>query len=84
MSHGRQKLTARQREVYDYILESLRTRYVAPTLREICGRFGISSTNGARDHLRALQRKGWITMGNGEARSIQVLGACPLCGGGAS
>ena len=54
------ELTSRQREVLDFILESIRDRGYPPTILEICEAFGISSTNGANDHLLALERKGYI------------------------
>jgi SOS-response transcriptional repressor LexA len=53
-----QRLTERQAEILVYIKANTRT--TAPTLREIGKRFGISSTNGVADHLRALVRKGYI------------------------
>jgi repressor LexA len=37
----------------------------APTYRELCAEFGWSSTGTVRDHLRALQRKGYIELSGG-------------------
>jgi SOS-response transcriptional repressor LexA len=59
------------------VLENIR-EYIAehgypPTLREIGARMGIRSTNGVTDHLRALERKGFVRTGENTARGIQIL-----------
>lgn len=66
-----QPLTARQREVYEYIAGFAARGEPMPTLREIGLRFDISSPNGAAAHLRSLQRKGWLvpTVENGRVRA---------------
>ena len=53
-------LTDRQREILDFITRSIRERGYPPTLREIGLHFGIRSTNGVNDHLRALEKKGHL------------------------
>ena len=55
------KLTARQKAVLEYIGDSINARGYPPTLREIGNHLGIRSTNGVNDHLRALERKGYLT-----------------------
>ena len=57
MSHG---LTARQREILDYIALFIKENQYAPTLREIGAAMNIASTNGVNDHLEALRRKGYL------------------------
>ena len=54
-------LTARQRQVLDLIVSSIRARGFPPTLREIGVVLKIRSTNGVSDHLNALARKGYLT-----------------------
>src|SRR5215472_11285564 len=56
-----QGLTQRQQMVLDFIRQSITDRGYPPTLREIGARMGIRSTNGVNDHLRALERKGYLT-----------------------
>jgi repressor LexA len=69
-------LTQRQREVLSFIVGRLRQSGTAPTLREICQRLGINSTNGAADHLVGLERKGCLVYRkDGKARDIAVLDA---------
>lgn len=55
--------TNRQREIIQFVVQYLFENLYQPSIREIGDRFSISSTNGIVDHLRALQRKGFITEG---------------------
>ena len=66
-------LTDRQEAVLAIVRKSLVERGIAPTIREICVSLGTVSTNGVNDHLRALERKGYIERGNRLSRSIRLL-----------
>jgi repressor LexA len=44
-----------------------------PTYRELQGDLGFSSTASVRDHLRALERKGFVQFGDGRSRSIRLV-----------
>lgn len=65
------KLTDRQRMVLEYICESISDRGYPPTLREIGLKLGIRSTNGVNDHLRALERKGYLTREDMKSRTLR-------------
>ena len=66
-------LTVRQAEVLRFVSGYRDVRGYAPTLREIGRQFGIGSTNGVGDHLRALERKGYIRRDPTVSRGIVVL-----------
>ena len=66
-----QKLTERQKAVLEFIIESIEDRGYPPTLREIGNHLGISSTNGVNDHLRALERKGYLTREDMKSRTLR-------------
>src|SRR5580700_2282356 len=66
-----QGLTQRQQMVLDYIRQSISDRGYPPTLREIGSRMGIRSTNGVNDHLRALERKGYLTREDMKSRALR-------------
>jgi repressor LexA len=66
-----QGLTARQQMVLDFIRQSISDRGYPPTLREIGARMGIRSTNGVNDHLRALERKGYLTREDRKSRALR-------------
>ena len=53
-------LTARQQEILEFIASTVDQQGVAPTFREIGDALGIRSTNGVADHVKALERKGYI------------------------
>ncbi len=59
--------------VLDYIVEHIASHGFPPTLREIGKRMCIRSTNGVNDHLRALERKGYIQREDTHSRAIRVL-----------
>ena len=68
-----QKLTDRQRAVLDFISASIMERGYPPTLREIGNHLGIKSTNGVNDHLRALERKGYLTREDMKSRTLRLV-----------
>lgn len=67
------KLTARQQKVYDYVVDTIQKHGFPPTLREIGEHMGIKSTNGVSDHLKALERKGYLKKNNLRARALTPL-----------
>jgi repressor LexA len=68
-------LTDRQREILDFITQSIEERGYPPTLREIGVHFGIRSTNGVNDHLRALEKKGHLHREDLKSRALRPVGA---------
>src|SRR3989449_5923317 len=66
-------LTQRQQMVLDFIRQSITDRGYPPTLREIGEYMGIRSTNGVNDHLRALERKGYLRREDMKSRALRVV-----------
>lgn len=64
-------LTARQQEILDFISASIVERGYPPTIREIGKHMGIRSTNGVNDHLKALERKGFLTRDDLKSRAMR-------------
>ena len=78
MPAERPPLSPRQRDVLAFIVERIGTLGYPPTIREICAHFGINSTNGVADHLKALTRKGYLTHQESKSRTLRpVLHAVP-------
>ena len=72
-------LTARQKEIYDFLLKSIRERGFAPSIHEIGRQFKIASTNGVSDHLKALEKKGYIRrVGKRAIKIVNALGKSVL------
>ena len=68
-----EKLTARQRQVLEFIREEVVDTGMPPTVAEITAAMGVSSTNGIRGHLQALERKGAIELVPNASRGIRLL-----------
>jgi repressor LexA len=64
-------LTDRQREILYFISSSITERGYPPTLREIGEHFGIKSTNGVNDHLKALEKKGHLRREDLKSRAMR-------------
>jgi repressor LexA len=80
-------LTQRQRDILDFIATSIDRRGYPPTLREIGEHFGIRSTNGVSDHLKALEKKGFLAREDLKSRAMRPVasgrpGTIPDLGGG--
>lgn len=65
------KISNRQQEILDFITDSMDEQGYPPTLREICAKFEIASTNGARYHLRRLHELGYIHLEDNKSRGMR-------------
>jgi len=70
-------LTQRQRDILDFISTSIDQRGYPPTLREIGEHFGIRSTNGVSDHLKALEKKGFLAREDLKSRAMRPMASAP-------
>lgn len=66
-------LTAKQREIYEFIRTHIERCGYPPTVRDIGVAFEIDSPNGVMCHLNALVKKGAITRKDKSARAIQLV-----------
>ena len=71
-SLNRMALTGRQKFVLQTIHEQISSGELVPTLRELGTILGIHSTNGVNDHLRYLEKKGFIRRDRMKSRSIRL------------
>ncbi|MEQ6917313.1 transcriptional repressor LexA [Halomonas aquatica] len=65
-------LTARQQNVFDFIVKTMNELGYPPTRAEISRALGFKSANAAEEHLRALERKGAIKVIRGTSRGIRL------------
>ncbi len=75
-----EQLTERQGQILGFITNSIDERGYPPTLREIGRHFGIRSTNGVNDHLKALEKKGFLSREDLKSRAMRPVSR-PLGGG---
>jgi repressor LexA len=66
------QLTARQRQILDWIRAYLEAAGMPPTRAEIASGLGFSTPSSAEDHLQALARKGAIEMLPGASRGLRL------------
>ncbi len=65
-------LTEKQELVLQFIVDSVREKGFPPTIREIGDQFGITA-KGAYDHLKAVEKKGYIRTSKNQSRAIELL-----------
>ncbi len=74
-------LTDRQLEVLRFIARQIEEAGYPPTIREIGEALDIRSTNGVNDHLKALERKGYLSRDPVKSRAlIPTSAARRFCG----
>ncbi|HYM51508.1 MAG TPA: transcriptional repressor LexA [Candidatus Limnocylindrales bacterium] len=66
-------LTARQREILEYLRFRQKVRSYPPTVREIGEAVGLSSSSTVQNHLNTLERKGYIRRDPTKSRTIEVV-----------
>lgn len=69
-----QNLPPRQQEVFDLLLAFTKKNGYPPTNRELANLIGVRSANAIAEHIRALERKGFVSVARGVARGITVVG----------
>lgn len=65
-------LTDKQQKIYEYIRSRIHDSGIPPTVREIGDNFNIT-VKGAYDHLKAIEKKGFIRCEQNKSRSIELL-----------
>jgi repressor LexA len=67
------QLTTKQEKVFDFIKGSIKNSGFPPTVREIGDKFNIT-VKGAYDHVKAIEKKGYIRTEQNKSRAIVILG----------
>lgn len=70
---ARPKLTERQTLVLGFVKSHAAKTGTPPTRAEIAEHFDFKSPNAAQDHLRALEKKGYLKIEAGGHRSLRVV-----------
>ena len=65
-------LTNRQGQVLDFIKAFQNKHGYPPTVREVAANFGFKSPRAAHDHIKALERKGFLISAQGKPRALGV------------
>jgi len=67
-----EELTARQARVLRFVEEHIARHGFAPSVREVAAAMRIGTPKGAADHLKALERKGYLERSRGRSRALRV------------
>jgi len=70
----KEKLTDRQKIIFEYVKNSIDENGYPPTFREIGREFDIASTFGVKRHIDALIKKGYLKTESNTSRTISVVG----------
>lgn len=71
------ELTARQQQILDFIRQEVKMKNYPPSVREIGGAVGLSSSSTVHSHLANLENKGYIRRDPTKPRAIELLTGAP-------
>ena len=67
------KITSKQKEILEYIKETILKKGYPPTVREICEAVRLKSTSSVHSHLETLERNGYIRRDPTKPRAMEIL-----------
>lgn len=71
MSYG--KITAKQKEILDYLKQQIINKGYPPAVREICQAVNLKSTSSVHSHLETLEKNGYIKRDPSKPRAIEII-----------
>ena len=71
MAYG--KITAKQKEILDFIKSELMNRGYPPSVRDICQAVNLKSTSSVHSHLETLEKNGYIRRDPTKPRAIEIM-----------
>ena len=71
MSQG--KISAKQKEILEFIKDQILTRGFPPSVRDICEAVRLKSTSSVHAHLETLEKNGYIRRDPTKPRAIEIL-----------
>ena len=70
---AKQRITAKQQEILDYIKSEILNRGFPPSVRQICDAVNLKSTSSVHAHLETLEKNGYIRRDAAHSRAIEVV-----------
>jgi len=67
------KISAKQKEILDYIKSQIMSKGYPPSVRDICEAVHLKSTSSVHSHLATLERNGYIRRDPTKPRAIEIL-----------
>jgi repressor LexA len=70
--NGSRRLSAKQKEILEYIKDEILKKGYPPTVREICEKVNLRSTSSVHAHLSTMERNGFIRRDPTKPRAIEI------------
>jgi len=70
MSKG--KISEKQKEILEFMKETILEKGYPPTVREICEKVNLKSTSSVHSHLETLEKNGYIRRDPTKPRAIEI------------
>ena len=70
---SKDKISAKQEQILNYIKKNILDKGYPPTVRDICTAVGLSSTSSVHAHLNTLEERGYIRRDPTKPRAIEIL-----------
>ncbi len=70
---AKQRITAKQQEILDYIKSEILNRGFPPSVRQICDAVNLKSTSSVHAHLETLEKNGYIRRDAAHSRAIEIV-----------
>ena len=67
------KISAKQKEILEYIKGEILSKGYPPAVREICEAVDLKSTSSVHSHLETLEKNGYIRRDPTKPRAIEIL-----------
>lgn len=67
------KISAKQKEILEYIKEEILKKGYPPAVREICEAVNLKSTSSVHSHLETLEKNGYIRRDPTKPRAIEII-----------
>lgn len=74
MAYG--KISAKQKEILEYLKAQILNRGFPPAVREICEAVNLKSTSSVHAHLETLEKNGYIRRDPSKPRAIEIVDDC--------
>jgi repressor LexA len=71
-----ERITPKQKEILEYIKETILKKGYPPAVREICEAVSLKSTSSVHSHLETLEEKGYIRRDPTKPRTIEIIDDC--------
>lgn len=71
MAYG--KISAKQREILEFVKDRIMKKGYPPAVREICDAVGLKSTSSVHSHLETLEKNGYIRRDPTKPRAIEII-----------